>query len=425
MSEKIVDILAKYKGRWVEHYRKGYEESPTSLITTYDMSDLNSPNFDFRNAKMKKAAQKVTQFSDVKKIAWYEDNIKEQWFTASETAAAWTLKFDVDSDRLQPNDTLRNVATGERMLVTDVDGNEITVDANTKWVTSWDEFVRYGFAKTYGEYSARKIDFNEAEQFENYFQFTAEEIPETKTDILTNNLSRLFYDKTDDYIKELFAEASRGIVRTRMYSFYAGRPKETNKGGIKKIYETWGLDFFIPDSAYEVNIQGADSAGTMKKFRDELSKIYKSWVSWLRKTNRVMMMATADFCHALDDLFIDYVIKNNAENPLTKFGINVREYNISGYPIMVVNDPILDDLYPGEKVGFTIDTDGVVSYDLMHGVIGKDGKRTDAPRVSQLFIPEQTTPELRTVSLHSHFSYAFGNIGSGVYRKLVMTNGAS
>jgi len=46
----------------------------------------------------------------------------------------------------------------------------------------------------------------------------------------------LFYATTKDYLKELYAEASRVIIRTIVYSLYAGRSQVYTLPSGKKIY---------------------------------------------------------------------------------------------------------------------------------------------------------------------------------------------
>ena len=122
------------------------------------------------------------------------------------------------------------------MVVDATTPGTITVDVNTSGVSNLDEFIRRGFAKTYGIYSARTTQFNDYIPYDNYVQFVSAEISSDKTDVLTNNLDRLFYATTNDYIKELYAEASRTIMKTIIYSLYAGRSSVYTLGSGKKIY---------------------------------------------------------------------------------------------------------------------------------------------------------------------------------------------
>ena len=113
------------------------------------------------------------------------------------------------------------------MLVTGVPSStSITVDVNEEGVSDEDGFIRYGFAKTYGIYSARKPSFGDYVAYDNYVQFVSAEIPQEMTDILTMNLDRTFYPTVESYLAELYATASREIVRTIAFSLYAGRSSE-------------------------------------------------------------------------------------------------------------------------------------------------------------------------------------------------------
>lgn len=225
---KIYEILAKKNGFAIDHFRYGYEEVPNAMLLFYPLSELNKKDFDFRTAKPKKISYRSSKFSTEKKVVWYEDDIKEADFTATSTVAAGVLTFNTSLTDLVVGDQIRNKETGDTMLVVAVAGAAVTVDQNLSGVTTADAFIRYGFAKTYGIYSAHKKDLNDATEYNNYVQFTSEELDEDKTDVLTNNLNRLFFPSTNDYLKsELFAPASRRILLTMLYGLYAGRPTET------------------------------------------------------------------------------------------------------------------------------------------------------------------------------------------------------
>lgn len=416
---KIIDELTKANGRWIHHFRHGYEEAPIVAMLFYDLTSLNNSDLDFKGAKVKHAKMEKTKFANSTKITWYEDNIKESSFTATGTTAGTTL--DVSISTLQVGDQLRNKDTGDIMLVVAIPApGQITVDVNTSGVTATDEFIRFGFAKTYGEYSARSTEFNDYVPYDNYVQFVSAEIDQEKTDILTNNLDRLFYATTKDYLKELYAEASRVIIRTIIYSLYAGRSQVYTLPSGKKIYTAGWLEYYIPLSALDQNVKGANSKETIAKLQDQVVKAYKSGVSGLTKANRLMLFANYGLSAQITSDFME--ISNltiNDNTMLEKYGINMKSLNLNGYKINIVEDPILDELYGEVKTGFIVDIDGIVLYNLAEGVIGTDGKTTDALWASVIFCPPQVTYELRTVSLNTHFTWLFKNISSWVFRKII------
>lgn len=416
---KIIDVLTKENGRWIHHFRYGYPEAPLTMLLFYDMTALNDPNFDFTKAKVKNAKIEKTKFADATKVIWYEDSIKESSFTATETEAGVT--FDVSITTLQVGDQLRNKRSGDVMLVVDATTpGTITVDVNTTGITSGDEFIRRGFAKTYGQYSARAVQFNDYIPYDNYIQFVSSEIPSDKTDVLTNNLDRLFYPTTNDYLKELYAEASRVIIKTIIFSLYAGVSQAYTLGSGKKIYTAGGLEFYIPSSALNQNIKGVDWKASIKLLQAQLSKAYKSWVAWLTKANRVMLFCNSAMSTAITDMFLDSVSITLTENSsFESFGINMKKFNLNGYKANIIEDYVLDELYGDVATGFIVDIDSIVLYNLTEGVINSDGKTVSALGASTIFCPAQTTYEIRQVSLNTNFTWIFKNISSGVFRKII------
>lgn len=418
---KIIDVLAQKNGRGIHHFRYWYDEAPLTMMLFYDMTALNSSNFSFESAKVKHAKVEKTKFADATKITWYEDSVKEASFTATQTTAATT--FTVSTTTLQVGDQLRNKATGDVMLVIDIPTpGTIEVDVNTTWVTSGNEFIRRWFAKTYGEYSARTAQMNDYIPFDNYVQFVSAEIPADKTDVLTNNLDRLFYPTTNDYLKELYAEASRTIMKTIIYSLYAGRSQVYTLPSGKKIYSAGGMEYYIPSSALNINVNGGNAKATLRLLRAQVAAAYKSGVSGLTKVNRLMLFCNYAMSAQISDELLDLsTVTINDNTALEKFGINIKSLNLNGYKINIVEDPVMDDLYGSVKTGFIVDLESIVLYNLADGVINADGKTVSALGASVIFCPAQTTYEMRTVSLNTNFTWVFKNISSGVFRKIIYT----
>jgi hypothetical protein len=413
---KIYDLLAKQNGKGINHFRYGYEEIPTAMLTFYDLSDLNNPNFDFRTARVKRTKMETTTFSDAKKIVWYEDSIKEASFTAASTAAAGTVSFDVSISTLTVGDQIRNVTKGISMLVVATSGATITVDANTAGVTSGDIIMRYGFAKKYGVSHTRTSDLNDLSTNENYVQFVAESLPADKTDVLTNNLNMLLYKDANEYISDLFAQSSRSILKTMVYALYIGKPAVTSVGG-KNIYECGGLEYFIPSAYKNVNVKGGTDKATIGNIRTQLRKAYQSGVDGLYKAGRIVLFVNSEMNNKLDDMFFDKITQ--LDNNLSNFGINVRRLDLSGYKIDIVEDAILNELYGSTAVAYLVDLQSIYMYNLEKGVIADSGKTVEAFGASKIFVPAQTTPEAKEIQLHTSFSYVLGNIGSGVFQKWI------
>jgi hypothetical protein len=97
----------------------------------------------------------------------------------------------------------------------------------------------------------------------------------------------------------------------------------------------------------------------------------------------------------------------------------MKEFNLNGYKITLVEDPTLDTLYGDAKVWFIVDLEGISLINLVEGVISDNGKTADALWASIIWVKPQDTYEMKTVSLNTHFSWVFKNISSGCFRKLI------
>lgn len=415
---KIYEELQRYNGRAISHFRYGYEELPNSMMLFYPLEQLNNPKFDFRSAKPKKVSYETQRLSDAKEVVWYEDSIKESDGSATSTVAAGVLTFDTDIVDLVAGDILRNKVTGDVMLVLSVVGASATVDQNPSGVTTGDLLVRAGFAKTYGVYDTHLKDTNDYTKMTNYIQFTSEKIDPAKTDILSNNISKLFWNDARSYVEEeLFAPASRRILLSMMNSLYAGRPTATAVTGGTK-YTAGGLEYYIPASAKNINFKGGTDKESVQNFRTQLQKAYQSGVRGLFKKGRVVFFCTTAMAAQIDDLFYDKI--TNLDNHLSSFGINIVELSLNGRKISIVEDSVMNNLYgEDEKVGFVLDIEGVVLFNLMNDVIGEDGKSVPKLGASKLFVKPQDTYEMREISLNTHRSFVFKNVKSGVFRKLI------
>lgn len=423
---KIIDVLTRANWRGIYHFRYGYEEAPIITMLFYDLSSLNSSDLDFKGAKVKHAKYEKTRFGDAKKITWFEDSVKEEWFTVDADVTAPTQEpfsadLTISSITLQKWDIIRNITTQETMLVTNVSWTTVTVNELHNDITAAsDKFLLVGFAKTYGEYSARAKDFNDYVTYDNYVQFCSAEIPEDKTDVLTNNLDRLFYPTVKDYLKELYAEASRTIIKTMVYSLYVWKAQEVTTTNGKKIYTAGWLEYYIPASALNQNIKWATPKATIRNLQDQIVAAYKSWVSGLNRGNRLIMFVNYAMSAQITDDFLSIANLNINDNTmLNKFGINMKEFNLNGYKITLVEDPTLDVLYGDAKVWFVVDIDGISLINLVEWVISDNGKTADALWASIIRVKPQDTYEMKTVSLNTHFSWVFKNISSGCYRKLI------
>lgn len=415
---KIYDLLAREDGRAISHFRSGYETLPNSMMLFYPLDQLNNPKFDFRSARPKKMSYETQKFSDDKSIVWYEDNIKEIDATTTSAAAAGVLSFDVDLTNIVEGEVLINKTSGDVMLVLSVTGNTITVDQNPTGIVIGDKITRGSFAKAYGKYDAMRVENNDYVQKTNYVQFMSTELDPTKTDILTNNLKRLFYKDAKEYIEEeLFAPASRKILMGIMRTLYKGQARVTSVTGGTR-YMAGGLEHYLPVSALDINIKGATDKDSVLNFRTQLQKAYASGVGGIHKRGRVVFFCTTGMAAQMDDLFYDKI--TDLDNHLSSFGINVVDVSLNGRKISIVEDSVMNDIYGEDaKVGFIMDIEGVKLWNLMDGVVGDDGKSVPKLGASQIWVKPQETYETKQITLNTHFSFVFENVSSGLFRKII------
>lgn len=391
-----------------------------ALLGFYNLADLNNPKFDFATAKTKRIKTKVDSFSDAFQYYWFEDSIREYDFTTTSAAAAWVTTYSVSNANIIVGDKLyvRNAAgSTELQVVIAVGWGNVTVDQNTIGFASGARVIRLGHAKTYGIYNGKSATINDYVQYGNYVEFAFSILPKNKTDILTNNLDHLMYDNVNDFLEtEIFAPASRDVVRSMVTSVYSGR-KDANVVGGNTIYTAGGLEEFIPWTALNVNIKGTDDKATIQNLRAEMAKVYGSGVDGIYNKGRVLMFVNFAMSAQIDDLFFDKI--DHLPNYLDKFGINVKRLDLNGRPLDIVEDSILTHIYGDQKVGFVVDLDNLIIKNLMNDVIGKDGKSAAKLGTSVIWEKPQDTPELRELGLFTNFSFEFHGVSAGTFRKLI------
>lgn len=200
-----------------------------------------------------------------------------------------------------------------------------------------------------------------------------------------------------------------------MYSLYVGKKSATTVGG-KTIYETGGIEYFLPAAYKDKNIKWGTDKATIQNIRTQLQTAYQSGVSGLYTPWRIVLFVNSAMSNALDDIFFDKITQ--LDNHLSSFGINVRMLDLGGYKINIIEDSILNELYDDE-VAFLVDLKNIFMYHPQVDVIKEGGKSAPAFWVTKIFSPAQTTPEVREVELHTARGWVLGNITSGVFQKWI------
>jgi len=419
----VNNILTQINGQWIYLMKYGYMEVPSSMLMFYNLADLNKPNFDFKSAKPKNVVREVSMFSNEKhKVKWNEENIREQSLSATTAAGAGTTSFDVDVAYLQEWDALFNPRTGETMHVVAVSWNTVTVDENNNWVNSWDTLVRSTYAKTYLVSDASRYQRNDVDELWNYVQYNMVELNSDEVDMATMNLTRLFYNSPAEYLKEgVFARASRKFVYDMMMTLYTWkRDVEVASTWWDKFF-TWWLDYFLRTEYpvwYNVNFRWATDKESIQNLRDEVTKAYASWVPWLYANNRLVMFVNTAMAAQIDDLFMDKI--TYLENDLNHFSINMKEINMNGRKITIVEDVMLNYLYPNQKVWYIVDLQWIGLFQVANDVIDSSWRTVPRmPWVAKIFAKPQDTPEGRQVYIFGHRWWIFKNIKAGVFRKVI------
>jgi hypothetical protein len=178
------------------------------------------------------------------------------------------------------------------------------------------------------------------------------------------------------------------------------------------------LEYFIPDSAKDINIRWANNDITIDNLITQMSKVLNSWVNMIQKKWRVVWYCNTSMSLVLNRIFrqsTNVIIETN--NELNRFWINITRVQMWNYYLDLVEDLNLNNYYDYPILSI-VDIEWIAMFNLAKWVIANDGKKVDAFWVSQIFVPAQTTYEKKKVSLNTHWSWLIKNVLSGAFRIL-------
>jgi len=416
--DQIYKIYNKINGKWVHLFEYGYYESPESAILVYDTWDLNRKDLDFRWAKLKNIANKISITSSWDGIEWADDNLRELHGTVNVVNSQVSIDI-VDNTNIQAWEELYNRNTWETYIVTAKSTNTYTITAfNAAWdaatpaktITVWDVLVRVNFAKIYWSNDWMYANRNALKQATNYMQFVSMNID---NDMITNNRTRLFMDDAGEMVKQQFSDASRKIIKGMAQSFYVWAKWFDSS---TKRYSAWGLERFIPDSC-KVNIKWATDKDTKDNLRRELTKAYQSWMTNIRGNNKLVALCTTRFNDEIDALYEGKIIYNDE---LSNVNVHISRLTLWSNNLNLSISNLLDETYGDQAVCFLVPVDYVFMYNVPNTVTNSSWKAIDKLGRWIIFIPPVNQPEQLTIQLFTTYSFMFGWITSWAYRKLTI-----
>jgi len=406
----IYDHSQKVKGKGLDIFRYGYEEAVETALLIYDFKNLNKDDLDFRGMALKHVSNKISITETGDSIQWYEEDLKEVKLEV--TTVTSDTEIIVDSDNVQVGETIfASERDDTAVVVVGVTGN--TLMLASPWlpnVVAGDTIIRGGFSKKYGVDHGLKVNRNDMYHYTNYIQFAEHQID---NDLIENNRTRLFMDTNDQKNKLIYGDASRKIIKDVATSLFTGRKAKVNNGG-SYHFQAGGLMDFIPAGAIQ-NIKGVDNEETKKNLRDELTKAYKSGLTGIWGRNKLLAFCTTKFMDEIDYLYESKMTYNDV---LKAVNVNITSYKVGGKDLNMVASSILDHNFGDRALCFLVPVDYVFMYMLPNGVVDKNGKTSTMFGKGIVYQKPQQTFEKTTIALASNFSWMFGNMTSGAYRRL-------
>lgn len=385
-------------------------EAKEPSLLLYDMYNLNNEKLDFRGQSMKRVSYKTSMLEDGQKVQWREEDLKEANVTLTTVNSA--TEFVVDASDMQVGESLYNQTTGTTVLIINVVGSTITLEApGDTAATAGDILVRISFAKEYGVDSSFAAKRNDLVPYFNYIQYIESSF---ESNSVNNNKTRLFIETAEDYLARQFTDSSRKIVKTMAQSFYFGiRALATSTGG-NTIYAAGGLEYYIPASA-KVNVQGADDESTKKNIRDQLTAAYQSGLSNIWGNNKLLAFCTTKWMDEIDRLYEDKLIYNDK---LKGIDIEITTYSVGGKKLNMIESNILNETVGDLAVTYLVPIDYAFLYNIPNLAANADGKTLNKVGRGVVYKKPQVTIEKSDIALATTFSYMFGGVTSGAYRKL-------
>lgn len=405
----IYDIVTKINGQGIHLFKYGYMEAPELAMLEYDMHDLNNENLDFRNKKLKRIAEKVSLNETGESITWYEEDLKEANVTIATINSATSRVLSVSS--VVVGEMLYNQTTGVTVLVVGVAGSTVTLaGAGDAGALATDVLVRMNFAKKYGADHSFSANRNDLQTKSNYVQYTETLIDSSA---IENNKTRLFVNSPEEFLKLQFTDASRKIMKGFAQSFYFGISSKVLVGS-DYIYTAGGLESFIP-SGNKVNVKGVDDDETKKNLRDQMTAAYQSGLSGIWGDNKLVAFCTTKWKDEIDRLYEDKLVLNDK---ISSIDVNVVSYSVGGKKLNMVESNILNSTVGDLAVCYLVPMDYAFLYNIPVLAAESTGKTLMKSGRGVVYMKPQTTIEKSKVALATSYSYMFGGVYSGAYRKL-------
>jgi len=196
-------------------------------------------------------------------------------------------------------------------------------------------------------------------------------------------------------------------------SFYFGISSKTLVGS-NYIYTAGGLESYIP-SGNKVNIKGSDDEATKKNLRDELTSAYQSGLSGIWGNNKLVAFCTTKWKDEIDRLYEDKIVYNDN---IKTIDVEVVTYSVGGKKLNMVESNVLNATVGDLAVAYLVPLDYAFLYNIPVLAAEDGGKTLMKSGRGVVYKKPQTTIEQSKVALATSYSYMFGGVYSGAYRKL-------
>jgi len=407
----VYDMVAKKNGQGIYLGTYGYAEYPETALLTFDASDLNKENLDFRSMSLKKVGQKSSPSENGETIKRYDQDLKEALATIGTATSA--TSFTVASAKgLVAGRQIYNQNTGEVAVISQVAGTTITLYApgfiDPLYATG-NKLFKGGFGKKYGVEDGMTVTREDLILSENYMQIGERNID---SDLIENNKTYLFMD-AKERTSMIFGDQSRSIMLEMATNFYIGKKAKQADSGTYR-YFTGGLEEFIPNGA-KVNIKGASNEDTKRKLRNELTKAYQSGISGINGANKLLFFCTTEFADTIDMLYEDKVVY---VDKLNSINVEIKQYSVGGKKLNIVVSNVLDTIMGGGAVGYLVPIDQAFLHVFPRTTVEDSGKGLTRYGKGIVLAKPRTVVEKKQLALRTMYSFMFQATNSGAYRKL-------
>lgn len=439
LNQKTINIV---------EYGRGYA-GKTMALFMFNILDLNKDYIDPRNIKPKpmKLEIKENMLSDNSngnKVTWQEVNLKDQVLTIATVDSPTQLTLNVVGPLTYKrgqwiwnvNRQTQHQITADAAQSTPGAGTlVVTVDSSTGCVAD-DSMRMSGYSKPYGLAEGNTFDADQVTELYNLFTGANMALQLDQNEV---NSNYIFKADTKEYLRQKTREASRKLILNIWRSVYTGKRSTTSIGGAAS-YTAGGLDWAIKNlsgvaavnlgtgtgaSTGEININGTTTPSRRSAFLDAVTLVHLSPLPDVRGANKLVFFCTTTFLREVDEMFYDKLLVNDS---LAKIQLEVRTVSFSGGTITFIADEMLDDLnryydsvtggYSIKKLGYFVPIDYCKAIVKANDVITKDGMSVPALGMGKFFVPPQTAEETFDLRIYTSYSFLWGAIQSGAYRKI-------